>query len=176
MRKLCTLLSVGLLSATAYAEDMMGAPKPSDEITAMAKDMVGVWKCDGKMNMAGHEMAQKGKMVFTKELDGHFIVGRYESPKTKENPAGYKGHSMMSYDAATKTYTSVEHDNMGGVGMMESKGWEGDTLTWTGKAKMMGMEMPCKQTITRKGPREVSMTGEMGSGDHAMKWESTCKK
>jgi hypothetical protein len=203
MRKTFTFLSVTLFAAHVFAQagkpekaaepakpadaaakpaapaapaEHMGAPKPSEEITKMAKDMVGVWKCDGKMTMNGKEQKDTGKMVFTSELDGHFIGSRYESPKSKENPAGYKGKGMMGYDAASKTYTSVGHDNMGGMMMMTSKGWEGDTLTWTGKGKMMGMELENKETVTKKGPREVQVTGTSTGGGMTMSWESTCKK
>jgi hypothetical protein len=150
--------------------------KPAEEIKAMAKDMIGVWKCEGKMNMGGKEQKDTGKMVFTSELDGHFIGGRYESPKTKENPAGFKAKSMIGFDPASKMFVSSGQDNMGGWAMAQSKGFEGDTLTWTGKAKMMGADMDTKETITRKGPREVSLTGSMTGGGQTMSWESTCKK
>lgn len=206
MRKTFTFLSVTLFAANVFAQagkpekpaepaakpadaakptdkaappggDMaMAAPKPSEEITKMAKDMVGVWKCEGKMSMNGKETKDTGKMVFTSELDGHFIGSRYESPKSKENPNGFKGKGMMGYDAATKTFVSTGQDNMGGTASMTSKGWEGDTLTWTGKGKMMGMELDSKETVTKKGPREVTVAGTMTGGGMNMSWETTCKK
>jgi hypothetical protein len=174
MRNLYTLMSVALCSSAALAQE--GPPKPAPELAAMAKEMVGVWKCEGKMSMGGKEMKDKGKMTYTTDLDGHFISGRYESPKSKENPMGFKGRSMIGYDPATKMFVSHDHDNMGGTAVIQSKGWEGDTITWTGKAKMMGQEMDTKQVITKKGPREVALSGQAGSGAQAMSWESTCKK
>jgi hypothetical protein len=203
MRKIFTFLSVSLFSLTAFAQagkpekaeptpaakpaepaakpaepaapaaDMM---KPADEMKAMAKDMIGVWKCEGKMNMGGKEMKDTGKMTFTSELDGHFIGGRYDSPKSKDNPMGFKGKSMMGYDRGTKMFVSTGYDNMGGMMSMQSKGFEGDKLEWTGKGKMMGAEMDSKETITKKGPREVTISGTMSGGGQTMSWDSTCKK
>ena len=46
---------------------------------------------------------------------------------------------------------------------MSSKGWENDKMEWAGKAKMMGQEADAKETVERKSPKEVHLTGAVGS-------------
>jgi len=188
MRKLCTLALL-LVSTHAFAQASgKEAAKPAETPPAGAdmmapapelqqlKDMVGVWKCDGKFSMGGKETKDTSKMVFSWDLDKHFMAGTYTSEKSKENPNGFKGKSFIGYDPGSKMFTSVGVDSMGAVMMGQSKGWEGDTFVWTNKIKFGGMAMDGKETITRKGPREVNVVGSAGSGPQAMGWESTCKK
>lgn len=201
MRKIFTIASVLCLgTATAFAQSgeakkepaaaatkpadakppaggdmMMGAPKPPEELQQL-KDMVGVWKCEGKTTIAGREMADKSTATFMWDLDKFFVSARMDSPKTRENPIGYKGRTMFGYDTGAKQFVSMGVDNMGGMSMMTSKGWSGDSMEWAGKAKMMGKEVDVREKVTKKGPREVSLSGGVGSGPEAVTWESTCKK
>jgi hypothetical protein len=149
-------------------------PKPPEEM-AQLKGMLGTWKCDGKFSGGGMEMAMKSKATFTSELDGFAVVGVMESPKSKTSP-GYKGRVMYSWDSAAKQFVAAGADNMGGSGHMTSKGWSGDSIEWAGKQSMMGQSEDSKETITKKGDKEVAITGSSGTGDKAAKWEMTCKK
>jgi hypothetical protein len=197
MRKLFTVAAVMVWSSLAFAQAgggdaakkppaaaetkpaappptdgaMMGAPKPPEEMQQL-KDMVGVWKCEGKSTVAGKEMRDKATASFAWDLDKFFLSSRMDSPKSKDNPMGYKGRAMYGYDASSKQFVSMGVDNMGGMSMMTSKGWNGDKMEWAGKSKMMGQEMDAKETITKKGPREVMISGTAGP----VTWESTCKK
>src|SRR5262249_27870861 len=106
--------------------------------------------------------------------DNFFVAGTFESPKSKENPHGFKGHAMYGYDG--KQFTEMTVDNMGGMAFATSPGWNGDTQEWTGKAKMMGLEMDTQPTITKKGDKEVHISATMGTGPQAATQEMTCKK
>lgn len=159
----------------AGGDAMMAAPKPAEEMKQL-KDMVGVWKCEGKMVMGGKEIPEKSGATFTWDLDKHFLSARYDSPKTKENPTGYKGRVMYGWDPVAKQFVAMGVDNMGGISVMTSKGWSGETMEWTGKTKAMGKEHDAHQKVMKTGPREVALSGGMGSGAEAMTWESTCKK
>jgi hypothetical protein len=198
MRKLFTVGAVVLWSSVAFAQAgggdaakkappaseakpaapppadsgaMMGAPKPAEELQQL-KDMVGVWKCEGKTVVGGKEMQDKSTATFMWDLDKFFVSSRMESPKSKDNPSGYKGRAMYGWDPGAKQFVAMGVDNMGGMSMLTSKGWSGDKMEWAGKAKMMGQEMDAKETITKKGPREVMISGSAGP----VTWESNCKK
>ena len=189
MRKVCTLALL-LVSTNVFAQASgKEAAKPAEAAPAAGadmmapapelqqlKDMVGVWKCEGKFSMGGKEMQDKSKMAWSWDLDKQFMAGTMTSEKSKDNPNGYKGKIFIGYDPGSKMFQQVALDSMGAVSMGQSKGWEGDTLKWSNKMKMMGMAMEGTETITRKGPREVHVSGSAGTGPQAMTWESTCKK
>lgn len=186
MRKTCTavvLLWSSLALAQTPAADKPAAPPPTDAKAPMAapkppaelqqlKDMVGTWKCDGKTTIAGKEMVSKMTARFNWDLDNYFVVAAMDSPKSKDNPTGYKSRATYGYDAGGKQFVAMGVDSMGGMSMLTSKGWDGDKMDWAGKTRAMGQEMDTKETITRKGPREVTISGTSGP----VTWESTCKK
>jgi hypothetical protein len=172
MRKILALASIALLSATAFAEGEMQAPKPSEEIKALAKNIVGVWKCDGKSQLEGKEMTFKNKATFTSELGGFVIAGQYEF-----SPKKVMARDMVGYDAGTKTFTRATYDAFGGILVSTSKGFEGGVMTWTGKGTQMGMPTEETQTTTQKSGNEVVITGtQKGPGPQNTSYELTCKK
>jgi len=172
MRMILALASIGLLPATAFGEGNLPAPpKPPEEMKALAKNMVGVWKCDGKSQMGGKEMTYKSKATFTSELDGFVIAGKYEGMNK------VMARDLLGLDSATKTFTRTSYDAFGGLSVATSKGSEGGVMTWTGKGSQMGKPIEETQTITQKGPNEVVVAGtQKGPGQESTTYELTCKK
>jgi hypothetical protein len=177
------LAALTLAATSALAEDKkpaapaapaMAPPKPDPALDQL-KNMVGTWKCEGKMNMGGQDMSMKSTAKFAWDLDNFWVVGKFESAKAKGMPQ-FKGTAYYGYDPATKMYLELMVDNMGGWGRATSKGREGDKEEWTGKAMMMGKEMDIKSTITFKGDKEVQISDVMGAPPEAMTSEMTCKK
>jgi uncharacterized protein DUF1579 len=152
-----------------------GPPKAPEEMKQLASSMVGTWKCTGKGTMGATEIPMNGTYKVTAELDGFYLIGDLTTPKMK-NGMQMKGKDIYGYDAGSKTFQMMSIDNMGGMTMMSSKGWEGEKMDWSGKAKMMGQEMDSKQTVERKSPKEVHLSGSTGSGATGMTWDVTCKK
>jgi hypothetical protein len=152
----------------------MPTPKPDAALDAY-KDMIGSWKCDGKMTMGGQEIPMKSTAKFSWDVDNFWVVGRFESAKAKGMPQ-FKGVAYYGYDTGKKLYVNMAVDNMGGSSNATSKGREGDTEVWTGKASMMGKEADSKVTITYKGKNEVHLSEQMGSGPDAFSSDTTCKK
>jgi Protein of unknown function (DUF1579)/THAP4-like, heme-binding beta-barrel domain len=152
----------------------MVAPKPDPALEALAP-MIGTWKCEGKMMMGGKEMAWKATAKFAWDLDKFWVVASMDTAKTKDMPA-HKGRGYYGYDPATKQYTQMMVDNMGGWSMATSKGQNGQSMEWMGKASMMGQTMDLKSTVTYTSPKEVTIKGTMGQGASAMTDEMTCKK
>jgi hypothetical protein len=189
MLKTLTLLTVALSSTIAFAQAEpakpappanpaeMAPPKPAPELTEMIKSMTGVWKCERTINAMGNEMKAKAKVTSTAEVGGWVASAKVDVPKSKQLPMGMTAIILLSYDPAAKVFTQTMYDSFGGVTTSTSKGWEGDSLSWTGKSNMERLEnAEIKETVTRKGPRETHTVGSAGSGAQAVSWDMTCKK
>ena len=149
--------------------------KAPAEMDAM-KGMVGTWKCEGKMSGGGMDMPIKSTYKVAWEMDNMWLVGHVEGAKSKAMPRAYKGTDYYTYDPSTKDYVMLSLDNFGMWGRSTSKGWEGDKASWTGKAKMMGMEADTKTTVTRKGDKEVALEMSETGGGQTSTVSITCKK
>jgi hypothetical protein len=163
-------------SAAAKPPEGMGMPmKPAPEMDQM-KGMVGTWKCDGKMSGDGMEMPMKSTYKVGWDMDNMWLVGHLEGAKAKGMPKAYKGLDYYTYDPEKKEFVMLSLDNVGMYGRSTTKGWEGDTTTWTGKAYMGGHESDTKMTITRKGDKEVHLEMSETAPGHTMTGTVTCKK
>ena len=82
----------------------------------------------------------------------------------------------MGHDPGTNQATIVAYDSMGTAAMGMGP-ISGDTVTFIEDALMMGMKTKLRETMTKKGPKEVFHKYEvdMGKGFQAMA-EDTCKK
>ncbi len=191
MRKLTTILSVASLfmAGSAFAQEKKPAeakpavapakpaepakpemPKPAPELQQY-KQMIGSWKCEGKGTMMGKEMKVSGTYKAAWDLDNYWVVAHFEG-KAQGMPGSHKGMDFYTYDSASKMYIVMGVDNMGGWSMAKSKGWEGDKQEWAGKGQMMGKESDITWTVTKKGDKEITISGGMGDE----KFEETCKK
>ena len=156
----------------------MTPPTPAPEM-AQLKTMQGTWKCSGKMEATPFSPAHAMQSTVTckPDLDGFWMVTRIEGKKSKEMPMAFKGVWSSTYDSSAKKFTSTFIDNMGGMGMQASTGWDGDKMVWSGEGMMMGQKMGMRDTFTKKGDKEMLHTFEMEMGG---KWtpmgEETCKK
>jgi hypothetical protein len=157
------------LKPTAPPEVAM--PRPPAELQQL-KLMAGSWRCEGKAGPAGHEMPVKSTYKVAPDLDGFFLVGRNEAPRTKAGP-GYVSVDYYSHDGTG--FVSTSFDSYGAITTMRAKGWDGDRMEWAGKARFGGEEVDTKQTVTRKGDREVRIAGGL-SGPMPASWDVTCKK
>jgi hypothetical protein len=151
------------------------APKPAAELDQL-KMMVGTWHCDGKGNMNGTDMPMKSTYRVAKDLDGFWLVGKLEGAKSKEMPFAYKSVDYYNYDAGSKQFVMASFDNTGSWYNATSKGWDGDKMTWTGKARMMGMDLDTTLSITKKGDKEVALSGSTTGQNYKDSMEITCKK
>lgn len=153
----------------------MQMPKPAAELQQL-KMMVGTWHCDGKGNMNGKDMSMKSTYKVAADLDNFWLVGKLEGAKSKEMPIGYKSVDYYNYDAGSKQFVMASFDNMGSWYNATSKGWDGDKMAWTGKARMMGMDADTTLTVTKKGDKEVALSGTTTAPGYKDSMEITCKK
>jgi len=153
------------------------APKPAPELKAALDSWVGNWTCTGKVVMGGQEHASKMTMKSKWDLDNFWLVSRMEEAKAKGQPMAFKGQAAITYDPATKMFVRGMFDNMGGWGQDRSKGWEGDKMEFAGTSKAMGQDFATKETITKTGPKAVTVAGTMTMGGKPFgSWDMACKK
>jgi hypothetical protein len=166
-------------AAPAEGAAPMQAPKPSAEWEAFTKGLDGSWKCEttmpaGAMGPGSPEMKMQTSVKLKKDLNGFFMVGNYEVKKTKTMP-GMKGtFSMGAPDG--KTLVSSNMDNMGNASFATGPlGADGGTVT--GEGYMMGNKVKVRETVQKKGDKEMVHKVEIDSGKGFMAaGEDNCKK
>ena len=158
-------------------------PTPSPELDTLYKGLEGSWKCDttmaaGSVGPGSPELKVKSmvKIAKAKDLGGMWYRGEYEIKKTKAIP-GFKGTFMLGYDAVSKAALNVSYDNTGGAGLATGANATGETVTFVGDSYMMGQKMKTRETMTKKGPKEVEhkFEADMGKGFQLMGMDD-CKK
>ena len=166
--------------ATAAPAAPMMMPTPSKELEAFMKGFEGTWKCDtkfpaGSMGPGSLETTAKTSVKITKEFGGFSWHGEFKVPQTKTMPA-MSGVFQIGYDPGTKQATFLSYDNMGAA-MMGVGPLSGDSVTFAEEGYMMGMKAKVRETLTKKGPKEIrhSLEAEQGRAFQLMA-EDTCKK
>ena len=155
------------------------APTPPTELADAAKAMAGTWKCTGKGAMDPADMTKmtemKGTMSAKLDLDKWWIHGDYTATVTGM-PGTMKGTMYTTYDAASKKWTRVMMNNMGGFDTATSTGGTGKVV-WEGDMHGMGMTMKSRST-EEMSAKEMKISSEMSMD--GKKWvasfEMTCKK
>jgi hypothetical protein len=168
-------------AAPAEGGAAMAMPKPSPEWEALMKSMEGNWKCETTMpaNAMGPgspemKMPTTVKIKKDKDLGGFFLVGNFESKKTKTMP-GMKGTFSMGVPDG-KTLVSNFMDNMGNTSHATGP-LTADGGTITGEGFMMGQKVKVRETVQKKGEKEMFHKVEMDMGKGFMPaGEDACKK
>jgi hypothetical protein len=155
-------------------------PAPSKELEAFMKGFEGSWKCEtkfpaGAMGPGSPEVVTKASVKIKKEFGGMSWHGEYNLPKSKTMPA-IQGVFQVGWEPGTNQATIVSYDNMGSVSMGAGP-LAGDSVTFNEEGYMMGMKVKGRETMTKKGPKEISHKWEidMGKGFQPM-GEDNCKK
>ncbi|HSY51700.1 MAG TPA: DUF1579 family protein [Thermoanaerobaculia bacterium] len=162
-----------LVVASAFAQ-----PKPSPRLADL-QSFAGTWRCNGKAFASawGPEHATRATIHVVWALRGFWLAIDYTEYKTLHNPHPAQGTVLWGYDEGTQKLTGYAVDNGGGHSMVESTGWDGATIVWSGPMHVAGMTIPSRNTFVRKSPREIKHTTE---AEIEGKWqtfdEETCRK
>lgn len=155
-------------------------PTPSKDLEAFMKGFEGHWHCDtkfaaGAMGPGSPEMMTKSTVKIKKEFGGFSWHGEYNLPKSKTMPA-MSGVFQIGHEAGSNQETIVGYDSMGSS-FMGTGPVAGESVTFTEEGYMMGAKTKIRETMAKKGPKEMVHTFEvdMGKGFQAM-GEDTCKK
>jgi hypothetical protein len=157
-------------------------PKPAPELDALYKAWEGNWKCDttfaaNSMGPGSPEVKVKSEVKIKKDLGGHWYKGEYKVKKAKTNPA-FNGVFMLGYDAGAKAPVNLTFDDMGGYAVETgAAGASAEKIVFTGEGHMMGMKVKFRETMTKKGDKEVehSFESDTGKGFQPMGTD-VCKK
>jgi uncharacterized protein DUF1579 len=155
------------------------AMKPAPEMSAFAP-LAGTWHCSGKAFASDMGPAHPTEASVTAKMDlgGHWFVSHYRESKTATNPMPVDSDEYWGYDGATKTYSKVVVDGMGGWATGKANAWRGSDLAWESGGSMMGQPFKSRETFTKKSDHEVVYKGSIQTADGkwADLWETTCKK
>ena len=165
-------------AAAAPATPQM--PTPSKELEAFMKGFEGSWKCDtkfaaGSMGPGSPEATGKTGVKIKKEFGGFSWHGEFKMEKSSTMPA-MSGVFQVGYDPGGKQATFLSYDSVGSA-MMGAGPIAGDSATFAEDGYMMGMKTKVRETMTRKGPKEIfhKLEIDQGKGFQPLA-EDTCKK
>jgi hypothetical protein len=167
-------------TAPAAAPAAPAMPTPAKELEAFMKGFEGSWKCDtkfaaGSMGPGSPEVSTKTTVKIKKEFDGFSWHGEFKLAKTGNMPAT-SGVFQVGYDPGTKQATYLSYDSMGSA-MMGAGPISGDSATFTEEGFMMGMKAKVRETMSKKGSKEIGHKLEMDQGKgYQLVAEDTCKK
>ncbi len=131
--------------APKEAPPAMAKPTPAKELDAV-KDWLKVWTCTAT-NDAGEKVS--GKITFKKQLDGFWLGIKFETQKTKTQPA-FTGDAIFGIDPVSKGWVLSGYDNHGGwISMKGKEAITATAMTWDGEAgNQSGKKVPAKFTMT----------------------------
>src|SRR6185436_12158491 len=168
-------------AAPAAAAAPPAMPTPAPELDQMFKPYEGSWKCDttfaaGAMGPGTPEVKVKSEVKIKKELGGFWYAGNYKVKKTKAMP-GMEGVFMLGYDVAAKAPVNVTYDSTGSYAVETGAGSTAEKQVFVGDGHMMGMKVKMRETMAKKGDKEVEHTFEVDMGKGFTKMGTdVCKK
>ncbi len=179
MRKTFTLalglsLALSPLVAQDKADDKKKAPsmadmmpKPGPEM-AKIKSLMGTWEIQETMETGPMGPGGKGRGIshVSSGPGGLSIIIDYRS--TSGHMKGFKGHSVVAWDAEAKAYKQIWTDNMMPMIMVSTGAWDGDKLVMTSEGTMMGKPYKSQDTLTGIGTDTFTVTSEMSMGGSPM--------
>jgi hypothetical protein len=153
------------------------APKPPAELDALAKVMVGTWKCKGDvMDMAGAKTAVTATNTVKLDLNKFWIAETLDV----KGGIGYKQNGYTTYDSKASKWRRVAVDGFGGYMVGTSDGLKDNKLDWTmDTVSAMGTGQFRDHVDASDAKAGVKFSGEM-SMDKGKTWvkmyEMVCKK
>jgi hypothetical protein len=167
----------------AAAPAVNAGPTPAPELDMLFKGFEGNWKCDttmapGALGPDSPETKLKAnvKIAKARDLGGFWYRGDYEIKKTKLNP-GFKGVFMLGYDTGSKSALNLSYDNVGTASLAVAPNAAGESVTFLGESYINGMKAKTRETMSKKGPKEVEhkFEADLGKGFQLMGTDA-CKK
>jgi hypothetical protein len=178
-----------LLALPTLAQDAGGAsasaersarPRPAPALTEAFKDMSGTWVCTGSMDnpqAPGTQVKTRSEMRIAPAVDGFAYSGIYRLEKNAAMPTGSKATMHWGFDTVRNRLVEFGFDNMGSSWQGSSEGQKDGAVVWAEEGTMMGQPMKTRTTVTRKGPREISLVAELeNKGAWQKMGEDTCRK
>ncbi len=109
-----------ILAAALLAQNATGTPS--------LDYFLGTWQCNGSFPSTGKTIAST--MRFERDLGGAAILKHHDDAA----PNVYHAVEVWNYSASSGLFNATLADNLGGVRIFHSDGWNGDVLTWSSAA------------------------------------------
>ena len=174
-----TLAAVAFVAAAAapVLAQAPPAPKPAPEMASL-KFMEGSWTCAG--TMPASPFGPGGKTTSSVSIHND-LGGFWQSGTVKASgggmPGTMEGMFHTTYDTSAKQYVMLWVDNMGAWAQSTAKGWENDTLTYTGETIFGGQKIASRDSFKKNADGSLHHTSEMQmEGKWANTGDETCKK
>ena len=167
------LLLLVFLASGVFAQT---APSPSLEELEVFE---GFWNCNGTAfaSAFGPERPIRATIRVEWVLNDFWLNSEYVERRTGKNPAPAAGHVHWGYDEKTQKLTGYGVNNFGGHIKVESDGFTGDTIVWSGTMNVGLASFPTRDTFIRKSSREIEhMTEADIGGQFVTLNRETCKK
>ena len=115
------------------------------------KWLIGDWAFENHVRATPTTPAYTDTYFYTyalAESGSHFTVSGH----------GAKARPYLTFDPFSDRWMMTFTEGLFGV--LQSNGWQGDTIVFTGPLTMLGVDCELRQTITRKGPDEFHILNE----------------
>jgi hypothetical protein len=123
------LASTPLISAASPAPAPTQVPMPRPDFSSMMF-LTGSWSCTQMLR--GKQRPDTS--MTTVGMDGAWMVTQDNAPPFDQyRNYAITGTTYTTYDSSTKQWVQTGVDSSGGYGTGTSPGWQGNTITWTGK-------------------------------------------
>lgn len=127
--------------------------KPAGEMASVAW-MLGTWDIATTVDADPSRRSERGKSVVSPALGGVWLEIRDTYPQ------GNQDISYLTFNPATKNWTSTTMDGIGNAVTSTARRWDGNKLVFTGDVVVVGEKAVLRQTVTRLGDRVYTVTNE----------------
>ena len=127
--------------------------KPAAEMASVAW-MLGTWDIATTIDADPSRKPDKGKSVVSPVLGGVWLEIRDTYPQ------GNQDISYLTFNPATKSWTSTTVDGIANAVTSTAQRWDGNKLVFTGDVVVVGEKAVLRQTITKLGGRAYTVTNE----------------
>jgi hypothetical protein len=123
------LASTPLVSAASPAPSPTQVPMARPDFSSMMF-LTGTWSCTQMLR--GKQRPDTSTTTIA--MDGAWMVTQDAAPSfDRYRSYTINGTNYTAYDSSIKQWVQVGVDSSGGYGIGSSPGWQGNTITWTGK-------------------------------------------
>lgn len=174
-----TTFLMALVAVSALATiPALAQPAPSPHLEDL-EIFEGFWNCNGMAFSSpfGPERPIRATINVEWTLDDFWLNSEYTERRTGKNPKPAAGHVHWGYDELTRKFTGYGVNNFGGYIKVDSDGWIGDTIIWSGTMNIGGTAFPTRDIFFRRSTREIQHRTEAQlDGQFVALNEETCRR
>ena len=175
---LLVLLVLGVGFVTTYRASAAGKKPGRDDLALDPRfEQLGTWNCSGITTAPyGMERPYYGVMQNDWTLDHKWMVIHYTEQKPI-TPEPFIEDQYWGYTETTGKHARTIMANDGSFGVLNSDGWQNNTMVWQGTYTIAGVSYTYKETIERQSEVRYRWYGSIeDNGTVLGRYDVTCKK